>query len=99
MTKTLQEFFFVLSLFFLVLPVSSISIVFVSIVSPVSSSLQSLLFFLNVPSLLPFLSLLSQDSPQGGRSWQPFGEGKNGYRKISSSLYLLFSRQMRHFPA
>ena len=47
-------------------------------------------FFLNVPSFLQFLSLLSLDSLQGGRSWQPFGEGKNGRKKICQARIYYF---------
>ena len=34
---------------------------------------------------------------QGGRSWQPFGEGKKCPSKFLSSAHLLLLRQMRRF--
>ena len=39
------------------------------------------------------------DCEQGGRSWQPFGEGKKRPYKFSSSVYLLFLPQKRRFCA
>ena len=88
MTEPLQDspFLFLFSLSFL-----SSFLSFLSLLSLLSlPPFNPYCFFLNVPSFLQFLSLLSLDSPQGGRCWQPFGEGKNGRKKICQARIYYF---------
>ena len=89
MTEPLQDspFLFLFSLSFL-----SSFLSFLSLLSLLSlPPFNPYCFFLNVPSFLQFLSLLSLDSPQGGRSWQPFGEGKNGRTNFVKRVFTIFA--------